>query len=161
MCIPHLSIKPSGAGSSPVCTVTSSSIPDFGFFRVEFRGDKTPLLPFNQTDALIKAAIEALPSVRNYNGRRLTVTVDNQLAVTGILTITVDQPVQFTAQDKFEVVQSSMSTGGVQLLTDDYSTVLTAPGSDGFTSGSYDVSVYALVYKSLHSYNGKLTTELE
>ena len=77
------------------------------------------------------------------------------------MTVTVDQPVQFTAQSKFEIVQSSMSTGGVQLLTDDCSTVLTAPGSDGFTSGSYDVSVYGLVYKSLHSYNGKLTTELE
>jgi hypothetical protein len=37
---------------------------------------------------------------------------------------------------------------------------VTTAGRDGFSSGQYDIHAYALVYRDVHTQNGKIATEL-
>ena len=136
---------------------------------------------------LIKSELEKLPSFQNFNGTRLTCTISNvvsswadrvaniQPAALGEFSciITIDQPVDYPNDERIECVESDCSYSNrfsdglaenvlnwnvqnrhMECDVTDYSV-----WREGFESGNYDITIYALVYKHIHNYKGKLTVE--
>lgn len=156
-----------------------------GWIRLGFGGYTTGRILLNQEPTLtsyITGELLKLPSFKNWHGTRLTCTTTAPTADWTKVgywtcTITIDQTVEFPNGEAIEIVeqdcfyQSQINAPINQDLSNNVTTWVTRPmdikvtggtvWKEGFVSGNYDISLYALVYKQIHSYNGKLTVEME
>jgi hypothetical protein len=154
-------IKPSAAGVAAIQSVDKVGVgaADVEYYKLVFRGCMTRSLAYNASVGDIKTELEGLRSFRNYEGQALTVTASGVMADG----ITFTFPSGIDVQDSVYVISEGVNVAGVELVFDtsvcvsDDSNV--TRGKSGFTSGQYDVSVYALVYKSVHVKDGELSTE--
>lgn len=142
----YLALTPSSAGTQEVQTLTCSATPDAGRYVLEYLGYKTDGLAFNANAAAIKAALEALPPLRDALNGATTVTVSG--AITTNPTITFSNAFDNPNGDLVYVI-SNLEASGAQLTAN---TAMTTRGKMGFTSGTYDVFVYA------HNYNDLIQT---
>ena len=90
-------------------------------------------------------------------------------------TITINQPVDYPNGEKISVAETDIwiehsyslkkdgeiicapyITGGLEVKVEDSDSVI---WREGFETGQYDITAYALVYKHIHNYKGKLTIE--
>lgn len=153
----YLSIMPSAAGVAPIITATPSGTATSGAFRLSFDGQFTSVIAYNETAANIKIALEALSSFRNsFVGTPLTVTVSGPL--TASATFTFGQ--SFNLQGRMINVHSEGMFIGATPLTVNIPTAETTVGQAGFTTGTYDISIYAGVHKALHYSSGNIAVEL-
>jgi hypothetical protein len=102
-------------------------------------------------------AFNAIKTVRDYPGGPLRATFSTTLDafVAGSWTVTltgtsgqnryVPEPVEIVPARPDDTVFSFPDI---------------VPGRDDFTSGQYDVHTYALVYRDIHTQNGKVVSEL-
>ena len=160
-----------------------------GHIRLGFGGYTTGIIELtNNADVAssVKAQLERLPSFQNFNGTRLTCTISNvvtnwndRVANMGTkgrwsCVITIDQPVDFPNDERIECVESdcmyfnrfsdglaenvlnwNVQTRHMDCIVADYG----SSWKEGFESGNYDITIYALIYKHIHNYKGKLTVE--
>lgn len=146
-----LHITPASAGVSQVQTITQSEAPTGGYFKLSFKGDVTDSLVYNATVGAVKTALEALPSFKNYPGKPLTVTLSAQLSAGATPTLTFDSTaipptdlVQVIAENSFAGAGGAVNTA----------TVISTEGKQGWTTGTYDLRVYAPVYQRIRKKHG-------
>ena len=149
-----LAITPSAAGTSAVQTLNCNNpANDGGYYKLAFMGDITDSLAYNANATAIKAALEALPTMLDWQGAPLTVTASDALTTDATLTFAATaNPQPNSEKHQVQVICESINDGGVAEFT---STSTTTLGVPGFTTGSYTVSIYPYLYRRLWSKNGK------
>jgi hypothetical protein len=151
-----LQITPGGAGSDCVQRIVAPNTPVAGRLKFSFKGEESSSLPFNATVPQISAAIDNIETVRNYPGGALSSTSDTTFSANA------NTNISFAGRRVMETLYvrtEGLVDSGANALSQD--TVRDVRwGKDGFTSGTYDVDVYAMVYQTHHSKAGKITTEL-
>ncbi len=143
-----------------------------------------PFYQPTETDLIradIKAKLEELPSFKNFYGTRLTcnVTLVGQYIQTSPtnnwgFSIEIDQPVDYPNGEKITIAETDMMADHRYRIefgdNVNYSYITSRVSVDcvddpdnswreGFETGQYDITAYALVYKHIHNYKGKLTVE--
>lgn len=151
-----LHITPGPAGTACVQRVTVNAAMSAGSYKLSFRGELTDSLAYDATTAAIKAALEALNSFQNYDGKPLTVTVGSTLAATTTTDFTFDASAVPPNNDLIQVVLDSTAAGATES-----STALQTTGKQGWTTGSYDVRVYAGVYHTVTRKGGEYKISMD
>jgi hypothetical protein len=159
-----LQLTPAQAGEDTIIPLAITSLPTAGRYRFSFKGEQSVSLAFDASVIDMATAIQELHTAKNYPGGALAVTCQTQMdAVGGGYTY-----VNFTNREVPEqvyvvsegLVDVSADAVGVNTIKDLESGVSTRrPGKDGFTSGTYDIDCYALIYTDHHSKDGKISTE--
>jgi hypothetical protein len=136
---------------------------------LSFKGEETGFLGASASISDMKVALEGLSTMRNYPGGSLKVDFDTTVGAPLLFgarrEITATFNSGFDVRDKIQIVGKSLVDGlgaSINFITENSRSVngRTVQGRSGFTSGTYDVHVYAMVYRDVHSSNGRLTTEL-
>lgn len=144
-----LHIKPGAAGTSQVQTINlNNAANDGGYYQLSFKGDITDALAYNANAAAIKAALEALPSFKNYPGKPLTVTASG--AATTDFTLTFDSEA-VPPTDLVQLIPTSLNDGTV---ADYASTAITTEGKQGWTTATVDLRVYAPIFRKIDRKGG-------
>jgi hypothetical protein len=162
-----LQIKPAPVGKTAVQKIyihqrTQSTV-DAGQYYIEFMGERTITLLPSHTTAYMKSVTEALSTMRNYKGGPLTVDFNRTVAFGFTISATLKSGVTVSEPIKFVNLTCVNSTGeqvGFSTFTNRHKDIDTRQGTSGFISGTYDVHAYALVYRDIHSHQGKISTEL-
>jgi hypothetical protein len=107
-----LQIKPSASGTSAVqlLQTTFGSALDSGYYRLEFRGERTDALSYTTSAAAIKTALENLSTFKAYEGQSLTVTVSDDLSASATVSLTFPSGVD--VQDKVTVISEGLTIAG-------------------------------------------------
>ena len=135
-----LHITPGPAGTSEVQTITlTNPANDGGYYQLAWGGDVTDSLVYNASVATMKAAFEALPSVKRAG---LTVTFSGTAAATFTATFLPYGPVN----DLIRIIPTSLNDGGVAEIG---STAITTPGVRGFSAGTYQIDILGLCWSDM------------
>jgi hypothetical protein len=127
-----------------------------GKYRLSYKGYNTPPLAHMADADVIKAALEALPSMRDADGNPITVLVSGGFDGG---TRTIDYPsdshlnpddtIQFTSLNGDDVVGT---------------TTRTVQGKEGWTAttgNNYDITIYAMLFRNVLSKHGRLAIKDE
>ena len=147
---PYLEIGVPAAAVSAVDTITMSANAA-GFYTLSYKGDRTAPLAHTANVAAIKAALEALPSMRDADGRPITITASGALNG-GTRTITYVSDSFLSPDDR--VLFTTENGDAVRGAT-----TRTTQGSEGWISGgntTFEVSVYGMMYRDVQSSKGRL-----
>jgi hypothetical protein len=127
-----------------------------GLYRLSYKGCNTPILAHTADADAIKAALEALPSMRNADRNPITVLVSGcfnggtrTIEYTSGSHLSPDEKVQFTSLNGDDVVGTT--TRSVQR-------------KEGWTAtagNSYDITVYAMLFRKVMSKHGHLAIKDE
>lgn len=148
----QLALTLAAAPTQEVQTITvAAAAPNAGFYRFSFRGELSEPIAFNASAATMKSTFEALRSVAS---RNITVTFSAALSAGTSLTATFAHPETSGLQgDKIEVVSVGLNTTGTMC---NVTSAITTAGTSGIATGSYDINIYALMYKKIAYADGKL-----
>jgi hypothetical protein len=151
---PYLEVGVPPAAVAAVGTITLSANAA-RIYRLSFKGFDTVPLAHNASTGTIKAAIEALPSMRNADGNPITVVVSNTFLASGDAGVTIS-----CTSDKAlspDDVMTFTNLAGTAVHQE--SAVRTVKGREGWNSGgntTFDVSVYAMMHKKVMSSHGHI-----
>jgi hypothetical protein len=151
---PNLEIGVPNAAVSAVDTITLSANAA-GLYRLTYKGFDTPPLAHNASVALIKAALEALPSMRDADGNPITVIASNPFSTHGGTGVTIAYTSDNAADPDEHVTFTNLAGTGVHQQT----VIRTTQGSEGWISGgatTFEVTVYALMYKKVRVKHGHI-----
>jgi hypothetical protein len=153
----YLAITPRNtSGVSPEVDFQVNEVAISGSFRVSFRGELSDSIPWDVTNTELKDSLEIMSTFRD-NPVPLTVTVVGSPSTTTSTVITFDQQINEDL-NSFEIIPEGLS-GVSGLIT---ATPLVTIGKAGFTSGLYDISLYAYVHsKLLKDTDGRLLVTTE
>ena len=154
------------AFSAPVITITPSGTAASGYFNLEFtspvtrRTCSTSMLAYNSTATEIQSALYALPNWDDSNTN--TITVSGPLTAAATFTFGGAQYandfVYEISSQTLRVLFSSAETSAPAAVT--FSSSLSTPGNDGFTSQSVRVDIYSSIFRALTvDKNGNLGIE--
>ena len=122
-----------------------------GFYTLSYKGDRTAPLAHTANVAAIKAALEALPSMRDADGRPITVVASGGLNG-GTRTITYTSDNFLSPDDRIHfATENGDAVRGA--------TTRSTAGSEGWISGgasTFDVTVYAMMYREVQSKQGRI-----
>jgi hypothetical protein len=136
-----LKITPDAVGTNEIQTITLTNAGnDGGYYQLAFRGDIMSSLVYNANAAAIKAALEALPSMK-----RSGLTVTASAAATSTFTLTFAPPHPIV--DLVTIIPTSLNKAATFEIG---SSAVTTPGVDGFTAGTYTIDIYALCFQDAH-----------
>lgn len=140
----YLTLVPdSNAPTNEVQTVTLSGTAASGEYCFSFKGDTTGQLAYNASTTTMNAALNALPFFYN-NG----LTCSCSAAATASFTITISGfNLGLLDGSLIQVIANSLATSAPAAITT--STARTTPAVRGFTTGSYYVTVYGWMYRSV------------
>jgi hypothetical protein len=154
----YLSITPrTSAGLSPTCNLNITETATSGTFRLSYKGEYTNLMNYNTSANGIKSELENLKNFRDIAGVPLTCTITGSFDSGTTIAFSFDQ--KFKTSD-FPQIHTEDLQGASGIVTP--LTFVTEAGAKGFTSGQYDVSIYAYVHsKLMNDTSGRLmiTTE--
>ena len=143
------------AAVSAVDTITLSADAT-GSYRLTYKGFSTTPLTHDATVGAIKSALELLPSLRDADGNPITVTVTGTFAAQGQSGVTI----AFTSDNALDpdshVTFTNLAGNAVHQAT----SIRTVPGTEGWISGglsSFEVTIYAMMYKKVTSNNGHIS----
>ena len=126
-----------------------------GSYRLSYKGFDTVPLAHNAAVGTIKAAIEALPSMRDADGNPITVVVSATFAASGSAGVTI----AYTSDKALSTDDVMTFTNLAGTAVHQTTSVRTIEGSEGWNSGgatTFDVSVYAMMYKKVMSSHGHI-----
>lgn len=147
-----LNITPGAALTQEVQTITCTQTNTAGAYRVSFRGEFTNPLAYNATAATIQTAVNGL---RNCLRDNIVITASGPLSATATFTVGTGCGIGTLSPDLFQVVSSSLNASGTY---DTPTTTITTQCNGGFTTGSYDITIYAYKYRVLSVFNGQYST---
>ena len=127
-----------------------------GVYRLSYKGYNTPPLAHTADANAIKAALEALPSMRDADGNPITVSASGAFSA-GNVTITYTSDSYLSPDDKIEFIN---------LIGDDTrcTTTRTVQGKEGWTASAtnnYDITIYAMLFRNVLSKHGRLAIKDE
>lgn len=153
----YLALTPSQGGVQEVQTINTTEIATSGWFRLRFQDEITYPLPYNATESDIKTALELMRGVRFHNPNPLTITVVGTLDTGTSLQFTFGQYENLQGK---QIQMVSESLAGVNPIKG--TEIITTQGKSGFFTGTYDISLYAMVQsKVFQDTAGRLTVEQE
>ena len=122
-----------------------------GTFRFKWFGEFSSALNYTATAAAMKAAIEAMTASKEYPGGPVTVTCSAAFNAGASFTITFADARNYP---RIQVAGDSLTTAADKWSAD---TIVTTNAVRGWTSGTYDVMLYAFRYQTIKHENGKLS----
>jgi hypothetical protein len=150
----NLSLTFPAAGTSEVQTITlTNPANDGGYYQLAYKGYITDSLAYNANAAAIKAALEALPSIIDDG---LTVTASGAATATFTLTFSPAKQVAYSNghnANLVKIIPTSLNDGGVFEIG---ATTVTTVGAAGFTTGTYQLDLYAFVYRDFFCDGGRV-----
>jgi hypothetical protein len=152
---PYLEFGIPAAAVSAVDTVTMSANAA-GFYRLSYKGHHTAPLAHTANVATIKAALEALPSMRDADGNPITVVASGGFNG-GTRTITYTSDGYLSPDD---LIQFTTLNGDAVRGT----TTRTTQGKEGWiasATNNYDITIYAMLYRNVMSKHGRLAIQDE
>ena len=151
---PYLEIGVLPAAVSAVDTITLSA-DAAGSYRLTYKGFSTTPLNHDATVVTIQSALELLPSLRDADGNPITVTVTGTFAAQGQSGVTI----AFTSDNALDpdshVTFTNLAGNAVHQAT----SICTVQGTEGWISGglsSFEVTIYAMMYKKVRSKHGHI-----
>lgn len=154
----RLAVVPGAAPTSEIHTLNcANAANDGGYYRLSVNGHLTAPLLFNANAAAIKNALEALPPFIQAKDGPCTVTSSGSLETDCTITFsTSDRPLP--SSHLVQVISESLNDGGVAEYV---SSSVSTKGVNGFTTGSYDVKIYAFMHREVHYHNGRISVSDE
>ena len=151
----YLSVNTPVAPTAEVQTITLSAAPTAGSFFVSFRGEVSDPVLYNATTSQIATAIQ---SMREFRRSGITVVVNQVFNGNTSATLTFTTPqTSGLLGDRVEIISNMQGTSNVPVTA---TSAITTQGTAGLPSASYDVIIYAYIYKKISMYNGKLISEI-
>ena len=150
----YLNITPGAAAVSEVQTLDVSATPTSGNYNLCFKGEITDSLAFNANAASIKAALENLEWFKRNN---VTVTASAALS-TGDITLTFTDPNGALDGELVKCLPIALENSTIPVTV---STARSTVGRRGFTTGTYYITVYAWVYRSVLQNGNALVSTAE
>lgn len=145
----RIAITTPANGTNASLTLAQSAVADGGSIAFFYKGDHTNVA-YNATTAQIEQAINALSSVRK---ERLVCSAVDDFADANdvVLTLTkkngqakkLDEPIKYVSQ---------LTNAGSPITI----TPTVVSGQDGWSNGTFDVSIYSLYFKHVNQHNGRL-----
>jgi hypothetical protein len=152
----NLALTPAQNKTNQVFTLATStaSVLTSGYFQVKVRNELTEPIAWNATVAQIKSAIEGLQVSQSNN---VVVTCANDFtANNGSVAVTVNSPSLLFNENEWSIVSNCATGSNVQT---GISTTLTTAGNMGVASNtSYDIIVYAFMYKMISQQGGSVSS---
>lgn len=152
----QLSIIPgTGSGTNCIQTVTlTNAANDGGYYQLAIGDSITDSLVYNTSAANMKVAFDALPYMRK---RGLTSTFSGTAEATFTVTFVGPNGPGYEVEDFVRIVPSSLNDGGVAEVG--VTTQTTAPICSWTTASTYQIDVFALMWKSVFIENGRVKPE--
>ena len=143
---------PSGAQNEiQTLSMNSGAVATSGYFRIAYKSNRTPALPFSATATQIRDAINALPELQS---RSISVSVANGFnANLGSVAVTFSNP---EASGSTETARLDV----ISNLDTFVNTTQTQAPVHALAAGLFDVSVYAYVYKQCSFLGGRFVSQL-
>ncbi len=155
----QLSLTPDSASTSEVHTITQNAALTSGVLQLEFKGIRTAQFAYNETAANIKALIDAMDVFLYAPGGPITSTVSATFAAGTSVTITLAGMANSYPDNinTINVVNCSMETGSNAAAS--ATTAISTRGIPGFTTGTYNVEVWAMKHRMIDSHLGRFSVE--
>lgn len=160
-----LQVTPGAAGVDTVQVAENTSVTPAtnGLFYIEFKGQASVvMLGSAATAGSLSLVFDELETAQNYPGGPLTAQF-SQAPGQGGGPIEVTFPGRYVPEP-LRIVSVNLETATAEPVA--YSTRVGSirntncvVGTDGFVNGSYDVDVYALMYKTVHTKDGIISSE--
>jgi hypothetical protein len=156
---PYLEFGIPAAAVSAVDTITLSANAA-GLYRLSYKGFDTPPLAHNANAAAIKAALEALPSMRDADGNPITVTASNAFSTHGGAGVTIAYASDNALNPDEQVTFTNLAGTAVhqQLV------IRTTQGKEDWidsATNNYDITSYAMLYRNVMAKHGRLAIQDE
>jgi len=154
---PYLEVGVPPAAVAAVDTITlSGNVTGTGTYRLSYKGFHTVPLANAAAVGTIKAAIEALPSMRDADGNPITVVGSNTFQASGNAGVTI----QYTSDKALSPDDEMTFTNLAGTAVHQESSVRIVEGSEGWNAPTgtttFDVSVYAMMCKKMMSSHGHI-----
>ncbi len=152
----NLMFQPPNNKVNQVMTVVvdNAAVTTGGQYRFRIGSEYTSWLAYNATVATVKAAIEALKIISS-NG--ITVTLSAALSASASATLTFSSPAYIFQENEISI-DSNAETGSA--VPTGVSISITTQAVSG-TTGTYDISAYVYVYKTVYQNKGKITASVD
>lgn len=152
----RIRIVTGAAGTNCSYDITIDAVATAGTFAFSYKGARTAPLAFNATTAVLKAAVDALPTVKADDFQvDFSTTFDAATQVN--LTLTKRNGFPFERKGGAILDMDIRATTGPTEVT--YAQVVDTEGIPGFVAGTYRIDVYSVYYRQIQSYNGRLEME--